>query len=316
MIFANLFPRAHRFNSTCRAIVGMVAERRSDFSGGIVSLQSRARRYLRARGGWATFGQTFRFVWRKVFDRDDAITARRRMLGIKIYNQVGGVVQAGPLKGFRLGTDSTWGAADKGPMLLGFYETAVTAKLAEFSAEATVLVDIGAADGYFGVGAVASGLYERSVCFELDPVTREAMADVARLNQVEDRVVMLAAADATMFSHLADADVDLAKTVVLCDIEGGEFTLFDDALLAKLSACRIIIELHERMTGDGDARLARLTASAERHFVISFLVGGPRDPGAVPLLQSLPEDDRWLLCSEGRSIYQQWMVLVPRNRVT
>ncbi len=277
-----------------------------------MSLGARARRYLKARGGWATAAQTVRYAWRKVFDRPDAITARRCTLGRQMYACFDGIVQAGPLKGFRLGSDPTWGAADKGPMLLGFYEQAVSAQLEKFSADASVLIDIGAADGYFGVGALASGLFERSVCFEIDPVTRAAMVEVARLNGVEDRVTIYGAADETLLDKLAAAGVDPADAVVLCDIEGGEFTLFDDALLAKLARSRFIIELHERMTHDGADRLARLTTDASRYFEIDYLEGGGRDPGAVAALQHLPEDDRWLLCSEGRSIYQRWMVLTPR----
>lgn len=286
-----------------------------------MSIVSRAQRYLRARGGWATAVQVGRFIWRKAFVRDDAITARRKILGMDLHNRFGGVVQAGPLKGLRLGSDPTWGAADRGPMLLGFYERCVTEQLATFSKDASVLVDIGAADGYFGVGVVASGLYARSICFEMDPVTSEALADVARLNNVSDRIAIFGAADASLLSNLGKAGVDPTDAVFLCDIEGGEFDLFDDALFDQLSHSRIVIELHNRMFGDGDARLARLTQSAERHFDIGFLDGGPRDPGNVPELQSFTEDDRWLLCSEGRSVFQRWLVLTPRaapsvNRAT
>lgn len=277
-----------------------------------MSIVSRAQRYLRARGGAATAAQVGRFLWRKAFDRDDAITARRKVLGLELHKRFDGMVQAGPLKGLRLGSDPTWGAADRGPMLLGFYERCVTEQLATFSKEASVLVDIGAADGYFGVGVVASGLYSRSICFEMDPVTSEALADVARLNDVSDHITIFGAADASLMSKLSDAGVDPADAVFLCDIEGGEFGLFDDKLFDQLAHSRIVIELHNRMFGDGDARLARLTQSAERHFDIDFLLGGPRDPGIVPELQSLPEDDRWLLCSEGRSVYQKWLVLKPR----
>lgn len=277
-----------------------------------MSIGSRAKRYLKARGAWATAGQIVRYFWRKAFVRESPIVIRRRSLGLSLHRKFNGIVQAGPLAGFKLGSDPTWGAADRGPMLLGFYEAPVTKQLEEFSLQASTLVDIGAADGYFGVGFVASGLYSRSVCFESDLITTAAMREVAHINNVTDLVTVFGAADATFASKLQEAKVDLEDTVILCDIEGGEFSLFDDKLLGYLSRCKIIIELHEKMFSNGDAQLACLLESANHHFEIRFLDSGSRNPSEVGALQGMPEDDRWLLCSEGRNIFQRWMVLEPR----
>jgi predicted RNA methylase len=66
-------------------------------------------------------------------------------------------------------------------MLLGLYEASVMEQLKAFSAQASTLIDIGAADGYFGVGLVAAGVYTRSICFERDPVTRESLLALGRV---------------------------------------------------------------------------------------------------------------------------------------
>ena len=259
----------------------------------------------------ATAAKSARYLWRTCFNLQNPFVARRRALGLELYKQHGGLVQAGPLRGFHMSDNPAWGVADRGCMLVGFYEANVLALLEDFSAEASTLVDIGAADGYYGVGTVAVGMYSRSVCFEQDPVTREVLAGAARLNGVADKVTILGSAGSSLVLDMQNAGVDLTQSVVLCDIEGGEFNLFDDKLFQTLSQCRIIIELHERMLSDGEERLARLIALAERRFTVTFLEGGGRDPGQEPLLQSMPDDDRWLMCSEGRMVHQQWMVLVP-----
>ncbi|WP_262273287.1 hypothetical protein [Microvirga yunnanensis] len=186
-------------------------------------------------------------------------------------------------------------------------------QLNAFSAHGSTLIDIGAADGYFGVGLVAAGVYTRSVCFERDPVTRESLLALARLNNVEDRITALGTADVNSIAELERAGVDLSDAVVLCDIEGGEFDIFSKELLGKLSKSRIIIELHNNMVENGDSLLQRLVSDAQTYFDISYIETGPRDPTSIPLLRDMADDDRWLLCSEGRGVYQNWMVLSPHE---
>ena len=49
----------------------------------------------------------------------------------------------------------------------------------------------------------------------------------------------------TIQRAMAEAAIDPAGAVVICDIEGGEFELFDDALLLFLTDANLIIETHE-----------------------------------------------------------------------
>jgi hypothetical protein len=279
-----------------------------------VGLQHRAQRYLKARGPAAFAAQIPRYLWAKAFEREDPLIHRRKVLGRQLHEAFGGEVQQGALKGLKLGPEPTWARADLGPMLLGTYEINVVEQLRRLSQGRSTLVDIGAADGYFGVGCVKAKLFERSVCFEADSITREALMETVLRNGIEDRVTIFGTADSSMLDKLASANVDPCDAVFLIDIEGGEFTLLDDATLRSLANAPFVIELHNEMLA-GDDRLPALVATAERYFDISYLENGPRDPNANPLLRGFVENDRWLLCSEGRpAVRQRWMVLEPKAK--
>lgn len=277
-----------------------------------MGLQHRAERYLKARGPLAFAAQIPRYLWRSAFGREDPLILRRKLLGRQLHQAFGGEVQEGALKGLKLGPEPTWARADLGPMLLGTYEVNVAETLSRLSAGRSTLVDVGAADGYFGVGCVKAGLFERSICFEADPITAEALMETVRRNGVEDRMTVFGAADASFLDKLADAKVDPRDAVFLMDIEGGEFGLLNESILSALAGACFVIELHNEMLA-GEDPLPALVSRAESHFEVSYLENGPRDPNANPLLKSFVENDRWLLCSEGRpAVRQRWMVLEPK----
>lgn len=277
-----------------------------------MGLQHRAQRYLKARGPLAFAAQIPRYILRTAFEHEDPLVHRRKVLGRQLHEAFGGEVQQGALKGLILGPEPTWARADLGPMLLGTYEINVVKQLRRLSEGRSTLVDVGAADGYFAVGCLKAGLFERSICFEADSITREALRETVLRNGVEDRVTIFGTADSSVLDKLASANVDPADAVFLIDIEGGEFTLLDDSTLRSLENARFVIELHNEML-PGDDRLPVLVATAERYFDISYVENGPRDPNADPLLRRFVENDRWLLCSEGRpAVRQRWMVLEPK----
>lgn len=277
-----------------------------------MSLGSRAKRYWKTKGPVATAGQTVRYAWRKISVRDSPTFARRKILGADLYRRFGGEVQYGPLKGSRLSNDATWGALDMGAMLLGLYEQPVQEHIARLAKGKSLFVDIGSADGYFGVGVVASGLFDRSICFEIDPITRAGMMDVVALNGVGNKVTSFGAADSTLPSKLRSSGFLPEQAVILCDIEGAEFDLFNAELLDMLRGADIVMELHDWLVRDGDQKLAALIEAAKRHFSVGYIEQGPRDPTALPVLQDMPDDDRWLLCSESRPRAMRWLVLTPK----
>ncbi len=242
-----------------------------------------------------------------------AVEIRRIYLARRLFEVTGGVVQHGPLAGFHLGERATWRESDNSAKLLGLYEQEVCALLARLATERSTLIDLGAADGFYGVGLVASGLFARSYCFEIVEQSRIHLAELAQASGVADRVHILGAATPAFFGELAPLGVEASESVVLCDIETAEFDVLDQACLTSLSRAHVIVEIHDFMIADGQARYAALLERARAIFDVTEIRTGARDLSQVPLVADHWNDsDRWLLCSESRAKLMSWLHLAPR----
>lgn len=222
-------------------------------------------------------------------------------------------VAYGPFKGLRFIEDAHWGHSDRGTMILGLYEQEMLRELTSLSRDYRVFIDLGAADGYYGIGVLVNQLFDKSYCFEISEKGREVIQRNAALNGVSDRVVIKGEAT----RHFADEipDNELGQAVLFVDIEGAEFDLLDRGVFNSFRDSVIFVELHDWFYGDGDTRLKRLVeASADSHTVRYFKTGS-RDLSGYPELQRWNDLDRWLLCSEGRAQLMTWARFDPLPRL-
>ncbi|MFN3890550.1 MAG: hypothetical protein ACK4MV_09140 [Beijerinckiaceae bacterium] len=249
----------------------------------------------------------------RVADRliDRAIKRRRRTLAAHFEQSFGCVVKYGPFAGLRLSPDSWWGRSDRAGMLLGFYEREVLETLATKPEGFRTLIDIGAADGYYAIGGLVSGLFDKAECFESSEQGRRVIEQSAAINGVSDaiRIHGVAARD---FYKSVDPQM-LKGSVVLSDIEGGEFDIFDEEALFALRECMIVIELHEFMRGQkGVDELEDLKRRASNWFDVRLLSTAARDLSGYPELEHMTDSDRWLMCSESRPRLMSWLALRPK----
>ncbi len=254
-----------------------------------------------------------RYVTTKVLGRLGLVEGPRdirRRLSRRLAHQHRNRVAYGPLKGFAFSRLSRWGALDRGAMILGLYEKEVLEVIAEESAGRDLFMDIGAADGYYSIGVVSQGLFARSCSFERSDFGRKVIADTAEVNGVRDRVAIHGTADAAAIARHVTPE-DLKSAVVLIDIEGAEFDFLDDAMLELFSDCVVVIELHDWFFADGAARRTALEERASARFSVETLVPGARDLSGFSELADLRDDERWLVCSEGRKRPMEWLVLRP-----
>jgi hypothetical protein len=199
-------------------------------------------------------------------------------------------------------------------MLLGIYEQEVLESIVALSLERKIFVDLGAADGYYAVGAVYSGLFERAIAFEISEEGRSAIALNARRNSVSDRIEILGIADTITLSKIHhDELLDLGQVLMLVDIEGAEFELLTSEMLEEFKDAAIVVEIHDFFEGD-DQRVAQLVKNAEKNFNNRWVHTGLRNPSAFPELANWSDDDRWILCSESRPKLMRWLILEPKVR--
>jgi hypothetical protein len=240
------------------------------------------------------------------------IEARRNSLSRDLFIELGGKVRYGPLRGFKISNSPSWGIGDKAGMLLGIYESDLLQDVMRVPARYRTMIDVGAADGYSGLGLLFNGRFDRSLCFETTEKGRNTLKSVAFENDLLDRVTICGKAD---FGTLAAALANLAdpgECVVIMDIEGSEFDLLQESVLELLRRSIIFVELHERPSSSGRPKSERLIAACGRSHNVTRISGGARDPTLFRELDTYHDNDRWLVCSEGRYYAQEWIRLDPK----
>jgi len=238
------------------------------------------------------------------------IKQRRKRLSSTIFEKYGGVVQAGPFAGLKLDGRSN---VSRGPLaikLFGLYESEVLAVM-QAAGPFSDVVNIGAADGYFSLGLLRAGLAKRSICFETTREGRAAIARNAAENGLADRVVVLGTADDGLAGHLGAAGFDPRDALMLCDIEGAEFSVLSPAVLAALQGAVMIVELHDRVTPGSPDRRAQLVARLPAGYAHRVITSRPAQWAGIPDFESLGDNDRALVTSEGRKALGEWLVASP-----
>ena len=243
-----------------------------------------------------------------------ALEARRLMLGRLIYGRLRGTVSYGPLKGFRLNENQIWGQGDLGPKLLGLYEQEVLERIAARQKKWDCVINLGAGDGYYGVGLVKGGLSARSICFEQNTEGQAAIKLSAENNGVADRVTILGRAEADFLNGPELLGIDFSRTLIIVDIEGAEFSLLTDELLNRLKDVELIVELHGRFISKDPNFEAGFLQRLGKHFKCDVFTMGSRDFSTINEVASLGDSDRWLLCSEGRPFLMRWAYCCPFSK--
>ena len=177
-------------------------------------------------------------AWRK-----ETIRERQARISREIFDKFNGTVQRGPFKGLKLAPDPWWGELDLGSQCLGYYEQEILELISALPDEATkTFIDIGAADGYYAVGMLLSGKARKCICFEASEEGQAAIRKTWALNGAPGELEIYGIADQIEFLSLPE--LQHKQTLVLIDIEGGEFELLTYAALSKLGGCTLIVELH------------------------------------------------------------------------
>jgi hypothetical protein len=248
-------------------------------------------------------------------DSMHVLNTRRHYLSQIVRERTNSYVQYGILKGFFI-HPSHWAEVVSGSYLLGTYEAGVCAILDMLKAPDRTLVDLGAADGLFGLGLVKVGAFDRSFCFDVDTATQALLRQRADELGISSKVNVFGKADQDLVALLSNEGVDLSRAVILCDIEGGEFELFDELLLEALSRSHIIIETHgfnvDKPESPGLA-LEQLSERASRYFHVAEIRDGLRDVRDIPIIRDWSDWDTYLSCVEARYRMMSWLWLAPKH---
>jgi lipopolysaccharide biosynthesis glycosyltransferase len=217
-------------------------------------------------------------------------------------------VQHGLMKGMRF-SESGWGQADKGSMILGLYEREISDAIASIDDRYDVLVDVGSADGYYGVGLLVNQNFSESYCFEVSDDGQRILANNALANNVAERVHIFGKAEKRFYQQLPQDVLD--RSVVIVDVEGYEFELLDSETFSAFHNAILFVELHDWFFSDADDLRKNLLNAASKTHTPTYLTTGARDLSHLEELRSWTDTDRWLLCSEGRGRLMTWIRFDP-----
>ncbi len=166
------------------------------------------------------------------------------------------------------------------------------------------VIDVGCAEGYYAVGFARRLPGARVTAFDTDPWARRACTELAALNQVSDRVEMRGFCSPESLQELLGD----GRTLLVLDCEGFEAALLSPAVVAKLGACDLIVELHDAPATPDHPLVRRLQPTHE----IELIPSVPRSAGDTRLLSGFSVEEQLRMMNELRHSWQGWAICRAR----
>jgi hypothetical protein len=229
-----------------------------------------------------------------------------RVIG-KIIAESGVYVRRGPFAGmlfWPVGRPGSW-AGGQAPSLLGLYELELHEVLeAVIARKPRLVVDIGAAEGYYAVGMALRLPEARVLAFDIDPMGRHLCEASARINGVADRMVVAGECTTETLRTLTSE-----PAFVMLDCEGAELDLLRPDLVSGLGLCEILVELHDVFRpGLSDELLPRFSRTHDIRLIDTV----PRVPGQYRDLGFLTDAEQAIALDERRPRPMRWAHMTPR----
>ena len=237
---------------------------------------------------------------------DKVVEKKRIILSSKISKIYNNTVQQGPFKGMVMNEDQFWGQGDSSSKILGLYEKEIQDLIVSIQKdkEYSTFVDIGGADGFFAIGSLVNNLFKKCEVFEISKKGRISIQKNSKQNNVYDSIRIH---DKASKASLTKID-NINNSLILCDIEGGEYELFDEKLIKKIYPSDIIIEIHKNKENS----LVNFEKRFTKIYSITKITQEPRSLKNFKELENINDNNRALITSEGRSYVQEWWHLSPK----
>lgn len=215
-------------------------------------------------------------------------------------------VKHGPFAGmdYLEGEERTSG--DLVAKLVGTYEQELHPVIeAWVSGQPEMFIDVGSAEGYYAVGMARAVPGATVYAFEMDDAARGRCAQLAELNGVGERVVMLGECTAESL-----AELPAGRAVLLSDCEGAELVVLDPQRTPALARWPMLVELHDFIDPSISAEIAR---RFEPTHEVEIIGGRERSAAGLQELSFMGRRQLQAVLSERRPGPMQWARLTPRS---
>lgn len=159
-------------------------------------------------------------------------------------------VRLGPFAGMRY-IDCSVGSAYL-PKLLGIYERELVLVIEEACAcRPDLIVDLGAAEGYYAIGLALRNRHTSVIAFEQEATAQAALRRMAQLNGVADQIEIHGRCAAPELESCVRRrngglrPVSAQLAFIICDVEGDEQHLIDPQAVPSLRTALLLVETHE-----------------------------------------------------------------------
>lgn len=248
--------------------------------------------------------EEMREAWRK-----ETVAQRLERISLETYDLCEGTVSQGLFKGLHLNSDTWWGKSDLGAQCLGLYEKEILDLISSEGPFDTFL-DIGAADGYYAVGLLHAKMTKRAICYEISEEGQRAIRQNWLRNEKPGELEIHGEANEKSIVSVAKKLTE--NTLVLIDIEGFEFQLLSQEVIAALGRCTVLIEVHNWIDGF-EENYPALLRNLNQCFDIAFISPSGRNTQNIEMLRSYTDDNRLLVSSERRPCLMRFLHLTPKK---
>lgn len=241
--------------------------------------------------------------------RSETVHERRKRISKEVYKMCDEKIKYGIFKDLLLIENSWWCQSDLGSMCLGLYEKEILDFISKYKKNYFEnFIDIGAADGYYGIGMLHSLYVKNSICFELTENGRNSIYSNWETNGSPGELKIFG----NIFEDFNEGinSINLSKSLILIDIEGAEFDFLTEKNLKILSKSIIVIEIHNWIE-NFMSKYENFLKIASKYFKINILKRKERNTLTFNELRSFTDDNRLLLTSEGRPCLMRFLSLEP-----
>lgn len=216
-------------------------------------------------------------------------------------------ILSGPFQGLRYFDRTVWGPIT--PKWIGSYEAVLHGVVEEIlGRQYPVILDIGAAEGYYAVGLAWKCPRSRVLAFDIDPIARQRQRELAALNAVGNLDVRKACDHAILTNEIRDAP---GPVLIICDIEGAEQNLLDPRKAPPLKSADLLVECHPAGADSMDSVLSGLKTAFSSSHRITEIPDVVRDPesyaSTIPKLAKVSPGVLAEALKEYRPAPQKWL---------
>lgn len=194
------------------------------------------------------------------------------------------------------------------PKILGTYEVEIQALFAELvrAPWASTFIDIGAAEGYYAVGAALLNPKLRVIAFERQLDAHQHIKKLAAENAVLERIELHGEFD------LAKLDIGSVgeRPLVLMDVEGAESELINPRFVNCFTNASLIVEVHD-FAVSGAARAVESALSRTHKVSAVYISHSARK--ALRSRVGLSRFDWQVATDEKRPKGNHWLIAIPRG---